>query len=177
MAARFPMAVVVVGSPLTITIEGATAVVAAEDFVGGLTTGDRVQAAFLGDRLTVIARAGGGIPSDTGWVDITFATGFESYASSSSFVCKIRKIGGIVYTRGLMKRTSGSFAAATNYATVATIPVGYRPPGFLYGAAAGDTGYNAASMVIAADGNVAIRTSATTTPPYLGFGPFSWPTS
>jgi len=59
MAARFPMAVVVTGSPLTVTIEGASAVVAAEDFVGGLTTGDRVQAAFLGDRLTVLARAGG----------------------------------------------------------------------------------------------------------------------
>ena len=59
MAARFPMAVVVVGSPLTVTIEGASAVVAAEDFVGGLTTDDRVQAAFLGDRLTVLAKAGG----------------------------------------------------------------------------------------------------------------------
>ena len=59
MSARFPMAVVVTGSPLTVTIEGASAVVAAEDFVGGLTTGDRVQAAFLGDRLAVLARAGG----------------------------------------------------------------------------------------------------------------------
>jgi len=59
MSARFPMAVVVVGSPLTVTIEGASAVVAAEDFVGGLATDDRVQAAFLGDRLVVFARAGG----------------------------------------------------------------------------------------------------------------------
>ena len=59
MAARFPMAVVVTGSPLTVTIEGASAVVAAEDFVGGLATDDRVQAAFLGDRLTVLAKAGG----------------------------------------------------------------------------------------------------------------------
>ena len=59
MSARFPMAVVVVGSPLTVTIEGATAVVAAEDFVGGLATDDRVQAALLGDRLVVFAKAGG----------------------------------------------------------------------------------------------------------------------
>ena len=59
MAARFVMAVVVTGSPLTVTIEGASAVVAAEDFVGGLATDDRVQAAFLGDRLVVLARAGG----------------------------------------------------------------------------------------------------------------------
>ena len=59
MAARFVMAVVVAGSPLTVTIEGASAVVAAEDFVGNLKTGDRVQAAFLGDRLTVLTRAGG----------------------------------------------------------------------------------------------------------------------
>ena len=66
MAARFPMAVVVTGSPLTVTIEGASAVVAAEDFVGGLETGDRVQAAFLGDRLTALAKAGGvAIPPST----------------------------------------------------------------------------------------------------------------
>ena len=65
MAARFPMAVVVTGSPLTVTIEGASAVVAAEDFVGGLTTDDRVQAAFLGDRLVVLARAGGDTPGAT----------------------------------------------------------------------------------------------------------------
>lgn len=63
MSARFVMAVVVTGSPLTVTIEGASAVVAAEDFVGGLTTGDRVQAAFLGDRLTVLAKAGGNGPN------------------------------------------------------------------------------------------------------------------
>ena len=44
---------------MTITVEGASAVVAAEDFVGGLATDDRVQAAFLGDRLVVLARAGG----------------------------------------------------------------------------------------------------------------------
>jgi len=59
MAARFPMAVVVTGSPLTVTVEGASAVVAAEDFVGNLKTGDRVQAAFLGDRLVVQQLAGG----------------------------------------------------------------------------------------------------------------------
>ena len=65
MAARFPMAVVVTGSPLTVTVEGASAVVAAEDFVGGLTTDDRVQAAFLGDRLTVQQLAGGPPQSTT----------------------------------------------------------------------------------------------------------------
>jgi len=59
MAARFVMAVVVVGSPLTVTIEGASAVVAAEDFVGNLTTGLRVQAVFLGSRLVVLGAAGG----------------------------------------------------------------------------------------------------------------------
>jgi len=64
MAARFVMAVVVVGSPLTVTIEGASAVVAAEDFVGSLATDDRVQAAFLGDRLVVLARAGGAAGTD-----------------------------------------------------------------------------------------------------------------
>ena len=69
MAARFPMAVVVTGSPLTVTIEGASAVVAAEDFVGNLKTGDRVQAAFLGDRLAVQQLAGGPPQSTTATAD------------------------------------------------------------------------------------------------------------
>ena len=63
MAARFEMAVVEAGSPLTIKLESSpTKVVAAEDFVGSLATDDRVQAAFLGDRLTVLAKAGGACP-------------------------------------------------------------------------------------------------------------------
>ena len=62
MPARFEMAVVEAGSPLTIKLESSpTKVVAAEDFVGGLATDDRVQAAFLGDRLTVLAKAGGSL--------------------------------------------------------------------------------------------------------------------
>ena len=72
MDASFPMAVVVTGAPLTITVEGASAVVAAEDFVGGLATDDRVQAAFLGDRLVVFARAGGA--GGSGTTEATAAT-------------------------------------------------------------------------------------------------------
>jgi len=83
MAARFPMAVVVVGSPLTVTIEGASAVVAAEDFVGGLTTGDRVQAAFLGDRLVVLARAGGNSPNPNLIIDSNFAVNQRGYVSGT----------------------------------------------------------------------------------------------
>ena len=81
MAARFPMAVVVVGSPLTVTIEGASAVVAAEDFVGGLRTGDRVQAAFLGDRLTVLAKAGGNGPNPNLLYNSTFMVNQQGYGT------------------------------------------------------------------------------------------------
>jgi len=83
MAARFPMAVVVNGSPLTITIEGASAVVAAEDFVGGLATDDRVQAAFLGDRLVVFARAGGNGPNPNLLINSNFAVNQRAYVSGT----------------------------------------------------------------------------------------------
>ena len=172
MAARFPMAVVVVGSPLTVTIEGASAVVAAEDFVGGLTTGNRVQAAFLGDRLVVFAKAGGA--ADTGWVGITFEAGYQQFDSSDAFKCQVRRIGGIVYTRGLMRPTSGSFASSTTH-VVATMPSGFRPASVIYAAMGGNFSFDTASVVYRNSGIVEVRTSAGGTPPYIGFGGTSWP--
>ena len=86
MAARFEMAVVEAGSPLTIKLESSpTKVVAAEDFVGGLATDDRAQAAFLGDRLVVLARAGGAAPASTtasGIVEL--ATSAETIAGTDA---------------------------------------------------------------------------------------------
>jgi len=86
MAARFPMAVVVTGAPLTITVEGASAVVAAEDFVGGLATDDRVQAAFLGDRLTVLAKAGGNGPNPNLLINSDFVVNQRGAVSGTSVV-------------------------------------------------------------------------------------------
>ena len=116
MSARFPMAVVVVGSPLTVTIEGASAVVAAEDFVGGLTTGNRVQAAFLGDRLTVIARAGGiarlAPQSWTAWTPVLTGTGWA--AGNGTVEAAYKNIDGIVHIRArIIFGTTTTFGAGS----------------------------------------------------------------
>ena len=213
MAARFVMAVVVVGSPLTVTIEGTSAVVAAEDFVGGLTTDDRVQAAFLGDRLTVLAKAGGAggsgtteattatantlalrdgsarikaangvaaddvatvgqIPvGDTGWVGMTFPYAYESYPGSPG---EVRKLNGVIFVRGLIRPTAGSFAASSS-ALIAVLPTWARPPITLFLAFGTNTGASAVTgSFIAGSGNVQVRMGPDASP-FVGVAGHSWP--
>jgi len=198
MAARFPMAVVVTGSPLTVTIEGASAVVAAEDFVGSLATDDRVQAAFLGDRLTVLAKAGGGgggggtteataatantlalrdanarikaadgvaaddvatvgqiSAGDTGWLDVTFESGYSSLGDS--WPVQSRKKNGVVYLQGLVKRDAGNFAADTAYTTMFTLLTSCRPASNQYLAAGTTTSTTGAMVVVSSAGPVSVR--------------------
>ena len=63
---------------------------------------------------------------DTGWVPITdFAAGFAQYTTYS---CDVRRIGQQCMARGLIYRTSGTWAASTVYNPVLTFPAGFRPP-------------------------------------------------
>ena len=121
MDARFPMAVVVTGAPLTITIEGTTAVVAAEDFVGGLTTGDRVLAAFLGNRLTALVKAGGAGGGAAGATTATANTlalrdGSARIKAADGVaaddVVNVGQLGQTLHTSGI-GRLSGQFTATT----------------------------------------------------------------
>jgi len=105
MSARFVMAVVVTGSPLTVTIEGASAVVAAEDFVGGLATGDRVQAAFLGDRLVVFAKAGGNRPGRNVARNGRFRTNQRGYVSGTDLALGAYGIDGWKASTALSRMT------------------------------------------------------------------------
>lgn len=61
--------------------------------------------------------------SDSGWVNLTLNSGWsmDNYAAE---VPQYRKIGNIVYLRGLVNAT----ALAGN--VIATLPVGYRPAGY-----------------------------------------------
>jgi len=169
MAARFPMAVVVTGSPLTVTIEGTSAVVAAEDFVGGLTTGDRVQAAFLGDRLTVLAKAGGG--GDTGWTGVTFRSGWENVASIYPF--EVRKLNGVIYATGLVQKVAASIPASTGV-IIADLPSWAIPQYATFLALGTTTGQVNATGQFRDDGAVEIRSGAGTLS-FVGFGGLSWP--
>ena len=61
--------------------------------------------------------------SDSGWINLTLNSGWtmDNYAAE---VPQYRKIGNIVYLRGLVNAT----ALAGN--VIATVPVGYRPTGY-----------------------------------------------
>ena len=61
--------------------------------------------------------------NDTGWVNMTLNTGWTMNDYESEFP-QYRKIGNIVYLRGLLNATS----AAGNI--IATLPEGYRPRGY-----------------------------------------------
>lgn len=57
---------------------------------------------------------------DTGWVALTPVAGFTLSADAT-----VRRIGNVIYFRGI---ATGTFAANAN-ATLGTVPSGFRPPG------------------------------------------------
>lgn len=59
--------------------------------------------------------------ADTRWVDINLASGFVELGTI--YTPQVRKKAGVVYTRGIVKRTSGSIAAGL--VQVGTLPTGY----------------------------------------------------
>jgi len=68
--------------------------------------------------------AGGG-SSDTGWQDITPASGWTNYSAERKV--QYRKIGSIVEIRGAVKRASSSITLNETYQTIFTLPSGARP--------------------------------------------------
>lgn len=61
---------------------------------------------------------------DTGWIDLTLASGVEAYNSGQT--PKYRKIGKIVFIRGAVKNIQDRDT------TIATLPVGFRPASISY---------------------------------------------
>ena len=60
---------------------------------------------------------------DTGWVDITLASGFSPAAGASP---QVRRVGKEVHVRGQVQRTTGSFPVGELVA--GTVPAGFLPP-------------------------------------------------
>jgi len=58
-------------------------------------------------------------PTDSGWQDVTFESGYGNYGSPFPDV-QYRKIGKVVYLKGLMDPAT--------HGTAFTLPEGYRPP-------------------------------------------------
>jgi hypothetical protein len=61
---------------------------------------------------------------DTGWIPLPLSNGWVDYVTSGTYPpASFRKVGGIVYVRGLLK--NGTIA---NQTVMGTLPVGFRPP-------------------------------------------------
>jgi hypothetical protein len=94
---------------------------------------------------------------DTGWVNITFRTGFASMATGDT--AQIRRVGRLVKLRG-GAATTGIAAANTAY-VVADVPAAIPIPAVSMGFAGGSSAGNAVfSLLIGNDRTINIRTGA-----------------
>src|SRR5665647_1139312 len=91
------------------------------------------------------------------WTDVAFDSGFQSYSGNT---IEVRKIGLVVYMRGLLQRTSGSFANSTQYGGI-IIPDGFRPTWTTFCVVGSTIGQGASTLVILSSGATQARISDT----------------
>ncbi len=111
-------------------------------------------------------------PIDTGWKVLPLASGFQ--AASSSQVPSIRQIGGMVYFRGAVSRTSGNFDSS-DY-TVLTIPqryLGFGLPARPFSVPGNGT--NVRKAIVQANGTVTILGDANSSPVSVSLDPLNYP--
>lgn len=127
----------------------------------------------LGGQSVSDAIAALGTTLDTGWLPVTFGSGYEN--SGASTPVEVRRIGRVVYGRGLIKRTAG-FAAGSTYSDVLTVPAGFEPDDSHYMAGGTTANVPLATLVMLSTGALQIRTGPTTAPAYVSFA-VCWPLS
>lgn len=109
---------------------------------------------------------------DTGWLDINWDSGYEQF--STSFKTQARLKGGIVYMRGIVRPSSGTFAADARL-TIGQLPAAIPPPSQTgWQAGMVTNGDGGASPVISTTGSIAVRIGTTATP-YVGLGSVVYP--
>lgn len=103
--------------------------------------------------------------SDSGWINLPYAAGWADYGSGFA-TGKYRKINGLTYVEGLIKRTGVNIAALS---AIATLPAGYWPSGgrshAVPGAPAGVEGY--AALYIDGSGNMSCSSATMNTNGYI----------
>lgn len=94
---------------------------------------------------------------DSGWIDVTFRTGF----TFSGEAVRYRRIGRMVFIRGRVAPTAGSFAAGSTN-TVADIPAGFRPnPLVMFAAAGSNAATSGGRFWITTTGEIIVNPSGT----------------
>jgi len=93
------------------------------------------------------------------WSSLSFGSGWTNYGGAY-LVAAYKKVGDLVFVRGLVKRTSGVGT------TIGTLPIGCRPSAYHLAAVACGTGY--AEIEIQTTGVISLRTGDPST--YLQIG-------
>lgn len=152
--------------------------------------GARVLVQFLGRQVFIIGAVNGGEiaaqsvagladfiaaqQQDTGWQPLEYASGFKDFGTAAAYACAARTLNGVTHLKGIMARTSGSFAANTDYANVARVPAGMWPPAPVWQTGSTDRGNSNAEVIIGSDGWISISTGPTGTPPYVSMSVATW---
>lgn len=91
---------------------------------------------------------------DSGWLDPTLISG--SQPTSTNYLCKYRKINGIVYIKGVI-------AGLTGASQLFTLPTGYRPTGYQrFITNTGNTATTSNVVRIASNGEVLLQNTSNT---------------
>jgi len=110
---------------------------------------------------------------DIGWTGVTYNSGFRDY--HPVLPCEVRKLGGVIYVRGLVARDTNLFRGDTEYSNVATLPAWAKPENSVYTGLGTDTSEAPASGVFADGGAVTVRMGTGTDADWVGTGGISWP--
>ena len=104
------------------------------------------------DGTTKIAEvAGGGNLTDSGWVDIEWTSNFKDYADLPNNGAQVRRIGNIVYLRGVAAPTQTLPTSSAQ--TMSTLPEGFRPDKNVYAIMQG-SGSRRWQLIVAPTGGV-----------------------
>jgi len=110
---------------------------------------------------------------DVDWTGVTYNSGFEDSTLSP---VAVRKLGGVIYIRGIIERISYPFRDNTTYSATAILPAWARPAERTYTALGTDDSVAPASGVFnSANGNVQVRMGTGADADWVGVGGLSWP--
>lgn len=76
--------------------------------------------------LPVIFRNGYDVTGNPGWITAKLTSDFETYAANAGNTLRYRKIGGVVYLKGVVT-PKATLTGGTDNVTITTLPEGYRP--------------------------------------------------
>lgn len=110
---------------------------------------------------------------DSDWIDISMAPDYQSNNTPLFSAPSIRRVGGVLYFRGAISKTTGNFPASS-VTTIATLGAGYRPNAARDFQCAGSTAATACKIRVGADGVVQIITGPSV-PTYISLADVHYP--